>query len=88
LHIQAAIMPLYIRDDEVDALAREVQTATGARSKSEAVKQALRHELDRAKRGRPLSERLAAAQALVASIGPPDPNFDLKAFRDEMWDNL
>jgi antitoxin VapB len=81
-------MPLYIRDDEVDALAREVQTAIGARSKSEAVKQALRHELERAKQKRPLSERLAHAKALIASIDPSDPNFDMKAYTDEMWDNL
>jgi antitoxin VapB len=81
-------MPLYIRDDEVDALAREVKAATGARSKSEAVKQALRHELERAKSKKPLSERLKPAQELIASIGPSDPKFNLKAFRNKMWGDL
>jgi antitoxin VapB len=88
LHIQAAAMPLYIRDDEVDELARELQAATGASSKSEAVKQALRHELERAKQGKPLSERLKPAMDLIASIGPSDPNFDMKAYTDEMWGDI
>jgi len=81
-------MPLYIRDDEVDALARELQVVTGAPNKSEVVKQALRRELERAKRAKPLSERLKPAMDLIASIGPSDPNFDMKAYTDEMWGGI
>jgi antitoxin VapB len=33
-------MPLYIRDDEVDALAVKVQAVTGARTKTDAVRTA------------------------------------------------
>lgn len=79
-------MPLYIRDDEVDALARQVQAATGAPSKTEAVRAALRRELERSRRSPPLRERIAAAQAAARRIGPLDPKFDLKAFTDSMWD--
>jgi antitoxin VapB len=78
-------MPLFIRDDAVDALAREVQLATKAKSKTEAVRIALEHELERTRRARPLRERIAAAMAIADSLGPGDPDFDMKAFTDEMW---
>ena len=78
-------MPLYIRDDEVDKLAAEVQALTGARTKTDAVKTALRHEIERVRRRAPLSERLEPIWAIVDAIGPVDPDFDMKAFTDEMW---
>jgi hypothetical protein len=37
---------------------------------------------------KPMRERLAAAQEIVAKMGPHDPNFDMKTFCDEMWDDL
>jgi len=78
-------MPLYIRDDEVDALAVEVQAATGAATKTEAVRMALRHELERSQTRHPLRERLAAARAAARQIGPVDSEFDMKRFADAMW---
>jgi antitoxin VapB len=78
-------MALYIKGEEVDRLAKLVQQATGARSKSDAVKRALENELARVRAGVPLSERLATAKALAAKIGKPNPAFDMKAFTDEMW---
>jgi len=78
-------MPLYIRDDEVDALAVEVQAATGAPTKTEAVRMALRHELQRSQTRDPLRERLGAALAAARQIGPVDSEFDLKRFADAMW---
>ena len=45
-------MPLYIRNDEVAELARQVQQATNARTLTEAVRLALQHELEREK-GKP-----------------------------------
>ncbi|WP_404406725.1 type II toxin-antitoxin system VapB family antitoxin [Pelagibacterium halotolerans] len=78
-------MPLYVRDDEVDALAVELQKLTKARNKTEAVRQALKHEIGRAKADIPLRERLEAAKAIVRNIGPTDPDFDMKAYTDEMW---
>lgn len=81
-------MALFIRDDRVDALATELQRVTKAPSKKEAVRIALQNELGRARRLTPLVDRLAKAQAMIAAMGPSDPEFDMKAFTDEMWDDL
>jgi antitoxin VapB len=78
-------MPLFIRDDKVDALAAEVQKKIKASSKTEAVRIALQHELDRARMATPLRERIAGAMVLADAMGPGDPTFDMKAFTDEMW---
>ncbi len=80
-------MPLYIRDDELDALAVRLQRETNARSKTEAVRIALLHELERSHARKPLRERIAVLQAQAAELGPPDPNFDMKAFFDEAWED-
>lgn len=78
-------MALFIRDDAVDALAEELKRATNAPSKKEAVKQALEDALQRTRQRLPLSERIKRAQAIARSIGPKDPDFDMKEFMDEMW---
>ena len=78
-------MPLFIRDPEVDALALEVQQATKAPTKTEAVRKALKNELERVRRARPLRERLANAKALADAMGPGTPDFDMKKYTDEMW---
>jgi antitoxin VapB len=84
-------MPLYIRDDEVDALAVKVQEITKSRTKTEAVRLALEHELQRQKEALPLSERLAKAIAMAEAMGVPkgaSDDFDMKAFTDEMWGDI
>ena len=78
-------MPLYIRDSEADELAEQVKRLTGAATKTEAVKAALRHEIERASLRPPLRERLRRAWEIVDSIGPADPDFEQKPFFDEMW---
>ena len=78
-------MPLFIRDDEVSGLADELTRVTNARSKTEAVKRALRDALERETSKAPLIERIAPALAMADAMGPSDPNFDMKAFTDEMW---
>jgi len=78
-------MPLYVRDDDVDALAVELQRLTKARSKTEAVRQALEPEIERSRACIPLRERLAKLQDRAAAIGLPNRDFDLKKFTDEMW---
>jgi antitoxin VapB len=78
-------MPLFIRDPEVDALALEVQKATRAPTKTEAVRKALQHELERARQALPLRKRLAKAKALADAMGSGDPDFDMKKYTDEMW---
>jgi antitoxin VapB len=78
-------MPLYIKDDEVDALATELQALSGARSKTEAVRTALKDAIER-KRDRKTTIRkaIAEAQRRVAAMGPRDPDFDMKEFMDDL----
>jgi len=78
-------MPLFIRDAEVDALAEEVQKLTKARTKTEAVRQALQNELARTRKNLPLRDRLARAKTLADAMGRNDPTFDMKTFTNEMW---
>ncbi|HXY59809.1 MAG TPA: type II toxin-antitoxin system VapB family antitoxin [Methylocystis sp.] len=78
-------MPLYIRDDAVDELAAKVQAELGARTKTEAVRTALEHELQRLHAGKSFEEKIAKALALADEIGPPNPEFNEKGFMDEMW---
>ncbi|KQY14049.1 type II toxin-antitoxin system VapB family antitoxin [Rhizobium sp. Root482] len=81
-------MALFIRDDTVDALANELQKALKAPSKTEAVRTALKRELERTRQAMPLRKRVAKAQAMAAAMGSPDPDFSLKAYTDEMWDEI
>lgn len=81
-------MALYIRDKEVDALALELQSVMKAPSKTEAVRVALREQLRRTRQRRPLADRVRELQDAVEAIGPDDPDLDMKAFMDEMWDDI
>jgi antitoxin VapB len=78
-------MSLYIRDDEVDALARQLQSAIKAPTKTEAVRIALKRELERTNAVLPLRERIKKFQDAASALGPRDPNFDMKKFMDEGW---
>ena len=81
-------MPLYIRDSEVDALATKVQAAAKTRTKTEAVRLALEHELQRLGETPPLRVRLAKAIEMARAMGVDAKgadDFDMKAFTDEMW---
>jgi antitoxin VapB len=78
-------MALFIRDAEVDALAEEVRKLTKAKTKTDAVRDALRTRLAEARRTLPIHERLARAKALGDAMGPNDPEFDMKTYTDEMW---
>jgi antitoxin VapB len=82
-------MALYIRDPEVDRLVAEVQRLTKTATKTEAVKNALRKQIEAANADVPLIERIKALQERAAALGfVHDPNFDMKAFMDEMWDDM
>lgn len=79
-------MPLYIRDDDVDALAVKVMQMTKAPSKTEAVRRALMHELDRNTQAVPVKDRVAQlTQRVKARMGPNQSDFDPKKFADDMW---
>lgn len=81
-------MALFIRDAEVDALAEEVRKLTRVKTKTEAVRRALRAQLAEARRLLPLRERLARSKALADAMGPSAPGFDMKAYTDDMWDGV
>ncbi|MCA1491667.1 type II toxin-antitoxin system VapB family antitoxin [Sinorhizobium alkalisoli] len=81
-------MSLYIRDNAVDALAKQVQEVIKAPNKTEAVRTALQHELERAKQAIPLRGRIKKIQDDVRAMGPDDPNFDMKKFMDEQWGGI
>ncbi|HEY5819808.1 MAG TPA: type II toxin-antitoxin system VapB family antitoxin [Mesorhizobium sp.] len=74
-------MPLYIRDDGVDALAERLMSVTSSKNKTEAVRAALKHELERVRRAIPLHERIKKIQA-EAAVNGRTAEFDQKAFSD------
>jgi antitoxin VapB len=79
-------MSLYIRDPKVNELADEVMRRRGTKTKTEAVRLALENELKKADKELSLSERIKPLQERYAALGPNDPDFDEKAFMDEMWE--
>jgi len=81
-------MALYIRDERVDELARKAQRLLKAPTKTDAVRQALEREIERAEKKAPLRERIKPIQDAVRRMGPDNPDFDMKKFMDEGWDNL
>ncbi|MCX8508329.1 MAG: type II toxin-antitoxin system VapB family antitoxin [Rhodobacteraceae bacterium] len=78
-------MPLYIRDDSVDALAGQLVKLTGAKSKTDAVRGALIAQIEAMRSRKSLLERLKPLQDRTAALGPVDPDFDMKRYMDEMW---
>jgi antitoxin VapB len=75
-------MPLNIRDEEVNRLAGELARRTN-RTKTDAVKQALSHELERLDKAVPLWERLRPIQDRIAAWPSTGLEAD-KAFYDEL----
>lgn len=78
-------MALYIKDDTVDDLAVRYMKASGASSKTAAVRKALAEALASVQAKVPLMDKLAAVQTQADKIGPVDPDFDLKTFADDLW---
>lgn len=78
-------MALFIRDPEVDALAEELRRLTKVRTKTEAVREALKEKLEKEQKALPVRRRLDRAIARADAIGPSDHSVDLKAYMDEMW---
>lgn len=78
-------MPLYIRDDKVDALAEQVMRLTGAKTKTDAVREALQAALDSKLNETSIIDKIKPLQDRVAELGAVDPHFDMKKFSDEMW---
>jgi antitoxin VapB len=80
-------MALFVRDPEVDQLVVELQRLTQAPTKTQAIKTALQAQLRHLKRQQPASQRIARARQLADAIGPDNPNFDMKKFTDELWED-
>lgn len=72
----------------MDALAKQVQQVIKAPNKTEAVRIALRNELERAKQAIPLKERIKQIQDDVRAMGSDDPSLDMKKFTDEQWGGI
>lgn len=79
-------MPLYIRDDNVDDLANQFMKLTGAKSKTEAVRQALLAQIKAEANRKPLLERLGPILAEADALGPKDASFKMKDYTDAMWE--
>lgn len=80
-------MPLYIRDDSVDELAKAVQAASGAKDKTEAVRVALRNELARLKAKVSMRDKISALQQRAADRLPASiDGVDTKRLFDDLWD--
>lgn len=77
-------MPLYIRDNSVDALAEKLKGIVEAPSKTEAVRIALQNEIHRRENAVPLAEKIAVIQRQRRERnGPNAVTFDTKAFTEE-----
>ena len=84
-------MPLYVRDERVNELAEQARRILNAPTKTDAIRQALQRVVETAEASdtseKPsLRERLKAIQDEVKRLGKPNPDFDDKAFLDEMWE--
>lgn len=78
--------PLFIKDEEVNRLATLLQKLTKAKSKTAAVKHAIEQALIEARGEAPMRRQIAKAKAKVSEMGDyVDPDFDQKAFSDELW---
>lgn len=80
-------MALYIKDPKVDTLAEQVRISLGARTKTDAVRAALQHELERGSSQVPLREKLADLRARARKqLGPPVVGVDMKKLMDDLWE--
>lgn len=81
-------MALYIRDKQVDELAKKAQRLLKTPTKTEAVRQALVREIARVEQTPSLSDRLKPILEAARALGPSNPDFDMKKYMDEGWDDL
>lgn len=80
-------MPLYIKNEHVNDLAEKFQKIGGFKNKTEAVEKALIDQIALATSKVPLLDRLEPILQQVDDMGQEDPDFDMKKFTDEMWED-
>lgn len=81
-------MTLYIRDQSVDDLAIKVAKLGKAPNKTEAVRRALLNEISRLEQAEPLEQRVKKIQDEFKQLaGPTRTPFDMKAFRDLLYED-
>lgn len=78
-------MPLYIKDPDVDALVDRYLAASGAKTKTEAVRTALRNSIAALETRETLAERVARVQRKAVAAGLKPREMDDKPFMDELW---
>lgn len=78
-------MPLYVRDERVNQLAEQAQKILKAPTKTDAIRQALERVVHEDEKRTPLAERLEKLRQRYQGMGTVDPDFDEKAFLNEMW---
>ena len=80
-------MPLYIKDDAIDSLARRYQAAVNAPSKTEAVRRALQRAIKEEEAKQPLADAAAAfCRKLKLKAGASNGKPADKAFRDGLYE--
>ncbi len=67
------LVSLYVRDNDVSALAQQVQQDIKVPDKTEAVRIALRNEVKRARQAIPLKERIKQIQNDIRAMGSEIP---------------
>jgi antitoxin VapB len=81
-------MPLIVRDERVNELAEQAQRILKAPTKADAIRQALERVVREDEERPPLAERLAKIKQRYQGMGAVDPEFNEKAFLDEMWGDI
>lgn len=73
---------------EVKEIVRKLADLSDADSRDESLRQELLDRLNAFERGDILLERLKYIMQRSDEIGEVDPDFDVKAYLDEMWDEF
>lgn len=81
-------MPLYIRDERVNSLADKLARLSSGGNKTEAVRQALEHELERLTTTDSLRQRVRRLQSRASNLGLRADGFDDKPLMDDLSGEL
>lgn len=81
-------MALYIKDPIVESLLDQIMKQGGVKTKVDAVRIALQHEVERISRNTPLRDKFAAIRDKRSDLlGRPIAGVDQKKLMDNLWEN-